>query len=61
MQPFKEPEKIDYEVVEAGFIAGRRRAAGEPISMSETEAKFLLLDGRIREPAKKAAPKKAAD
>lgn len=62
--PVKAPEKRLYEVVadikNGGSIAGRRRAKGEKVELTDGEAHFLELDGVIKrvEPVAPAAPAK---
>lgn len=46
-----------YTVLTEGFIHGRLRAVGDPVEMTETQAKYLLLSGQIGE---KASPVKKA-
>lgn len=41
-------QKQDYEVIDDGFVAGRRRSKGEIVPMSESEAQFLVLDGLVK-------------
>lgn len=58
---FNAPEKRKYEVLvevkNGGRIAGRRRAVGDVVEMTASEAEFLALDGVIREqPAPAPAP-----
>lgn len=48
-------QKQDYEVIADGFVAGRRRAKGDIVSMTESEAQFLVLDGLVAPAAAKDA------
>lgn len=63
--PVKAPEKRLYEVVidikNGGSIAGRRRAKGEKVELTDSEAYFLELDGVIKrvEPVAPVAVKPA--
>jgi hypothetical protein len=40
-------KKEVYEVAADAFVAGKRRAKGERVEMTEGEAQFLVLDGLV--------------
>lgn len=52
--------KKSYRVAIAGFLLGAHRNAGDTISLTEIEAKYLLLDGTImvEKAAKPDAPRR---
>jgi len=54
-------EKIEYEVLKAGFLIGSYRKAGETVVMSEAEAKYFLPphDSRLAVAKPKSKAKKA--
>lgn len=52
-----------YAVLTEGFINGRLRAVGDPVEMTEKQAKYLLLNGQIggKAPQAKKAQKEKGD
>jgi hypothetical protein len=55
--------KLEYTVKVAGWVAGQRCKAGDTISLTKDQARYenvQLKTDQNKEPAKPAAPKKAA-
>lgn len=50
------PAQQTYEVIADGFVAGRRRRAGERLELTQAQAEFLVLDGLVKRVEEEPAP-----
>jgi hypothetical protein len=50
-----------YRVTTDGWLDGKRRSAGDTVSMTEQQAKYLVLNGQLAEVVVDAKPAAKAD